>query len=144
MSSNAYSADLRPDPTLRRVVFVSGIVLGLVGLGVIVTLDTGLAGRGVLAAAWTLSVVRETRGLQRAWRTCHGIRVFPGGAVEILGPDDDASPGRLVGGGVLLGRLGWIRLQRHDGPVFAEPICGDRRRDRDWRRLHVIWRHFGA
>ncbi len=144
MSSNAFSADIRPDPSLRRLVLVSSVVLGCLGLGVIVTLDAGWLVRGIAGTLWLSTVGFECARLCRAWRNCRRVRVFPGGRVEMLGEDGEWSPGRLVGGGVLLGRLGWLRLRRDGGPVFAEPLRGDRRRHRDWRRLHVIWRHFGA
>ncbi len=126
------------------MVLLSSGVLGLAGVGAIATLDAGGLVRGILSAAWLLSVGIEGERLRRAWRQCRRIRVFPDGNVEILAADGDWSPGRLVGGGVLLSRFGWLRLRLDAGPVFAEPLRGDRRRHRDWRRLHVIWRHFGA
>ena len=144
MSSNAYSADIRPDPDLRRIVQGSAALLGIIGLAVIATLEAGPLVRAALCVAWLLGVGAECERLRRAWRCCRRIRVFAGGRVEILDANGDWSPGCLAGGGVLLGRLGWIRLCRDGGPVFAELVCGDRRRQRDWRRLHVIWRHFGA
>ena len=144
MSSNEYSADISPDPVLREVIAWSGAVLGLVGVGLIAMLPVQGPLCALLALAWGVSVLREIVIQQRAWARTARIRVSAGGDVSILGPDDEWRPAELVAGSILLRRFGWIRLRSAGEPAFGELLRGDCRGDRNWRRLHVIWRHFGA
>lgn len=144
MPSNAYSTEIRPDPLLRRIVLATGAVLGITGCLLIATLPISTAWRIAAVIAWSASSARELWLLYRAWQACLAIRISADGQVTILGEGDAWRPARLVSGGVLLSRLGWLRLQAAGGPVFAELVRGDRRTSPDWRRLHVIWRHFGA
>ena len=144
MSSNAYFAELRPDPALRRFVQRCAIALALVGAAVIAGLDLPLALRAGGIAAWTLIIGAELRTLRGGWSACNALRVYADGAVAVLGPDGAWSPGRLEPDGVLLRRWGWIRLRKGLGRSFAEPLGGASRRSREWRRLQVIWRHIGA
>ncbi|MCG8371389.1 MAG: hypothetical protein MJA32_12860 [Proteobacteria bacterium] len=129
---------------MRRLVLSSGAVLGIAGCLLVASFPTGWAWRAVASLAWCASVARELWLVHRAWQGCRKLRFSADGEVAILGAGGEWRPARLVSGGVLLSRLGWLRLQAAGGPVFAEFVRGERRRDRDWRRLHVIWRHFGA
>ena len=148
MSSNAYFAELRPDPALRRVVQHSAIALALVGVAVIAGLDVPLALRVCGIAAWTIVLGAQLHALRRGWSDCHALRVYPDGTVSVRGPDGAWLPGRLEPDGVLLRRWGWVRLRlgsaRGSGRPFAEPLRGTCRQSREWRRLQVIWRHIGA
>ena len=144
MSSNAFSAAICPDPVLRRVVIVSGIALGVVGVVLIATLPASIVLRIFAATAWCAMLARELWLLVNAWQDCRALRVSAGGDIAILNGNSEWRPGRLVSGGVLLSRIGWIRVQVVGGPVFAEFSRGRRRGSSGWRRLHVIWRHVGA
>ena len=144
MSSNAYFAELRPDPLLRRLVQWSGVAAALVGVAVIAGLEAPLALRLSGGAAWTAIVGAQLRALRHGWSSCGALRVHADGAVTVLGPDGEWSPGRLERDGVLLRRWGWIRLRTGSGRPFAEPLRGACRESREWRRLQVIWRHIGA
>ena len=128
---------------MRRAVFVSGIAFGVLGCGLIASLPMKATWQVLTGIAWSASVLRELQLLHRAWTNCRRVRMSADGACAILGRDGEWRPGRLVSGGVLLARIGWLRLQASGGPVFAELVHGERRTNRDWRRLHVIWRHIG-
>ena len=144
MSANEYAADIFPDPIRRQGVLWSGGVLGLLGTGLIAMLPVELPLRGLLGLVWGASVLREIVILRRAFARCLRFRVTSGNDVSLLGPDGEWRAAELARGGILLSRLGWIRLRAAAEPAFGELLTGDRRGDPDWRRLHVIWRHFGA
>ena len=144
MSSNVYSAVLEPDPLLRRVVLGSGASLGIAGIVLIVTLPFDAAARAAMLIPWCAFTIRELLVLYRAWRNCLAIRITADGGAAVLGADDEWRTAELISGSVLLSRLGWIRLRVAGGPCFGELLRGRRREDRDWRRLQVIWRHFGG
>ena len=129
---------------MRRLLVWSGAVLGMVGVGLIVTLPVQGPLRGLLALVWSASVLREILFLRHAWARCRRIRVAADGGVSLLDDDDEWRPAELLTGGILLRRIGWIRLRAAGEPAFGELLRGSRRDDRDWRRLHVIWRHIGA
>ena len=144
MSSNAYFAELRPDPALRlSVQWISGAI-GLVGLVVILGLAVPLALRLAGAALWIAVIAGQLIVLRRGWASCVALRVFADGSVKVLGPDGSWTSGRLEPDGVLLRRWGWIRLRADSGRSFAEPLRGSCRGSREWRRLQVAWRHIGA
>lgn len=143
MSSNAYSAEIYPDPSLRRLVFGLGAGLGLVGVLLVLTLPVDIGLRVIALLAWCTVTARELFVLRRAWRDCRAMRITPDGGAMVLGRDGEWRAGQLDAGSVLLSRVGWIRLRVGKEPCFGELVCGERRCGRGWRRLHVIWRHFG-
>lgn len=144
MPSNAYSAELRPDPCLRRLVLCSGAGLGLLGVVAILTLPWPPAWCAAAAVAWAGVVVWELAGLRSAWAECRALRIRADGSAAALGRDGRWRPVALLADGVLLRHCGWIRLRAGSGRVFAEPVRGACRDSHDWRRLQVIWRHVGA
>ena len=143
MSSNAYSAVIHPDAALRRLVLGVGVGLAVGGLVLITMLPVGAALRAATALLWCVATSRELFVLYRAWQDCRAMRFTADGDVTVLGTDGEWRTGELVPGSILLPRVGWIRLRVARGPRFAELLRGERRRDVNWRRLHVIWRHFG-
>lgn len=144
MSSNAYFAELRPDPALRRFVQWASGGVALAGAAVIAGLEAPFALRLGGTVLWLAILAWQLRALRRGWSNCTAFRVHADGAVAVLGPDGEWSPGRLEPDGVLLRRWGWIRLRAGSGPSFAEPLRGSCRASREWRRLQVVWRHIGA
>ncbi len=148
MSSNAYYAEISPDPVLRRIVLASGVLLALAGIPLIITLPVALSVRVAAVGAWLALAIAETIRGRRGWNTCHALRFFPDGAVAVLLPGPRWQPARLVSGGILLRKTGWIRLEvtlpNGRKQVIGELLRGDSRKSDDWRRFHVIWRHIGA
>lgn len=144
MSSTAYSAELKPDPRLRRLVAGSGLLLGVAGILVILQLPTDLWMRLAACIVWAGTSAREHRQLQRGWADCRALRFTANGELRVLGTDRIWRAARRESGSVLLRKFGWIRLRDHRGLVFGELLSGDDRESPDWRRLQVIWRHVGA
>jgi hypothetical protein len=144
VSSTAYSAELKPDPRLRRLVAGSGLLLGIAGLLVILHLPTDLWMRVLACIVWAGTSAREHGQLQRGWADCCALRFTANGDLTVLGADHTWRTARRETGSVLLRKVGWIRLRDHRGVVFAELLSGDDRTSPDWRRLQVIWRHVGA
>ena len=131
MPSTAYSAELRPDPVLRRFVLGTGAVLGLLGCIAVLTLPWPPLWRAIAAVTWAGSVSWELARLRLAWRDCMAFRLGGDGSAAALGRDGHWRPATLLADGVLVRRWGWIRLRSASGRVYAE-------------RLQVIWRHVGA
>lgn len=144
MSSNAYSAEIFPDPRLRRIVIGTGVLLGASGIFLLALLPVHAAVRVAAAMFWAAMVGRELRRLWRAWAACCAYRFTPGNGIFVRGPDRVWRPVQWLPGGILLRNIGWIRLRSDGMGVFAELLRGDGRSDPGWRRLQVIWRHVGA
>jgi hypothetical protein len=144
VSSTAYSAELKPDPRLRRLVAGSGWLLGIAGVLVIFNLPTDLWIRMAACVLWVGASIREHGQLQRGWDDCRALRFAANGEITVLGADQVWRTARRETGSVLLRTVGWIRLRDYRGVVFGELVSGDDRASPDWRRFQVIWRHVGA
>ena len=141
MSSTAFLAEIYPEAGLRRVVGVSGLILAALGMAAIALATVPIAVRLPACLAWGVYSGLELRSLRRGWRRCHGIRIEAGGDMEVRDACGTWRPARLANGSVLLRHYGWLRLVTLDGVHVQELLRGHCRRSRDWRRLHVIWRH---
>ncbi len=141
MSSTAYAAEIRPDRKLRCFVLATGFSVALLGtLAIVFATAPGWA-RIPAVVVWAVFSCRELVLLRRGWQRCRGVRLLANGDVEIRSGNGAWEQARLEDGSVLLRRFGWLRLSTNDGTGVQELICGCCRGDRDWRRLHVIWRH---
>ncbi len=140
-SSTAYSAEIAPDSCLRRIVLVSAIALALLGATAIGVATLPAWVRLLALPGWLAMSYLEIRALRYGWERAGRLRFRASGDVEIRGRDGNWGPARLLDGSVLLRRLGWLRLIADDGVRIHELVRGSCRSDRDWRRLHVIWRH---
>lgn len=144
MSSGKYSAEIRPEPTLRRVVLTSGIALAIAGQPLLCMLPLDLAAKMLACAAWGGWSVCEIARVIRSHRWGHGIRLAPGGAVAVLGTHGLWLRARLLPGSIVLRRLAWLRIDVEGKGAVFELVRGDCREGQDWRRLQVIWQHIGA
>ena len=141
MSSSVFVAEIRTSSALRCAVVTSGLLLTAVAVVCSAWLPVTTVGKGLLVATSAGFGIREIAGLRRAYMSYRYIRVWPGGSVELISASGTAIAAELLPGSVLLARLGWLRLRSMSGRRFAELVNGDARRSKDWRRLHVIWRH---
>ncbi len=141
MSSTAYVAVLATSKTLRRLVLSSGAILLVSGLACIASLPLDLAGRLVLVVVWVYVTGREIRVHRRAYMTFRYMSIDPHGNVSLYGHGGGATAANISAGSVLLQKLGWLRLRTLDGRCFGELMAGNCRKNKDWRRLQVIWRH---
>ena len=125
---------------MRCIVLATGTVAALLGVLAIGLATVPAWARFPALVFWVALSFREFVVLRRGWRRCHRVRFLANGGVEIR--DGGLwKPAGLADGSVLLRRLGWLRLVTDDGAVIHELVRGSCRADRDWRRLHVIWRH---
>ena len=144
MLSTKYSAEISPDPLLRKIVLLAGGLLGVAGCLLIVTLPLSTALRVLGVISWSLFTLRELLDLRGAWAGCIGLKFVANGEVGILDSDHEWHPVQLVSGSILLQSMGWLRLKTTGGNVFAELVRAEHQPSREWRHLQVIWRHIGA
>jgi len=123
-------------------------LLALAGVPLIIILPVEAILRAAAVILWLTLAAIELSRLRYAWHVCHALRFSADGTVFVLMPGQTWQPACLLSGGILLRRLGWIRLSvalpTGRKLVLGEFLRGDCREDADWRRLHVIWRHIGA
>ena len=142
MSSGEFAARLRASYSLRCLVLASGGLFTLAGLLIIFTWPIDPDWRVLLAIAWLAVGAWELAYLRRAYMTYRYIEVGSDGAVRLLRNDDTTVVAELLPGSVLLGHVGWLLLKTADGARTAELMYGNPRKNKDWRRFQVIWRHF--
>lgn len=144
MSLHAYSAELHPEPRLRRLVLGSGIALFIVGLLLISRLPVAAAYQSAIAVIWLGICTYEWLSLRRAYARSGILRIDAEGRIECRNGDGAWRAHGLRSGSIVLARFAWLRLAAADGLRYAELLCGDARESDDWRRFQVIWRHVGA
>ena len=144
MSYSKFSAELRPDVVLRRLVLISGVVLGAMGALMIVAMSLPAAALVAGSAVWLAVCAREIRTLRRGFAHCRALRFKSDGTLWLLDADGAWRAARLAPGSIVLRRLAWIRCVTSQGCQCAELLRGNCRQSEDWRRLQVIWRHVGG
>ncbi len=140
-SSTAYCAEIRPDVWLRRFVLATAILVALLGALAISLATVPIWVRLPALVAWIALSYCEIGALRRGWRRSCGVRLYADGSVDIRSDGGAWESAELADGSILLRRFGWLRLVAADGAPIHELVRGGCREDREWRRLHVIWRH---
>ncbi|MDJ0711990.1 MAG: hypothetical protein QNJ14_16495 [Woeseiaceae bacterium] len=141
MSSTEFSAEIYPETRLRHIVLITGLAVALAGAIAVLLATVPIWLKGPAFGAWTLLSWREVVARRRAWKRCSGIRFLGNGDIAVRDRAGGWAPARLDAGSLLLRRCGWLRIIADDGTGVYELVRGHCREDRDWRRLHVIWRH---
>lgn len=149
VSSSTYSACLYPEPLLRAVVLAAAVTAGLAGIAVItllppILLPLGVSFRWVAAVVWLAYSLLELWRLVRAYRIVASLAVAADRSVELVGRDGERIAARLQPSSLILPRLAWLRLKTDCGLRYGELLCGNSRKNKDWRRLQVIRRHVGV
>ena len=116
----------------------------IVGLILLLTLPIALPWRALGAAAWLATNTRQLVVIANGHKRCRRIRIEHNGAVTLQAEDGCWFPATFIPGSVVLANVAWLRFKAEDGQQFAELICQKSARNEGWRRLQVIWRHFGA
>ena len=142
--STSYSAEIRPDARLRRLVLLSGALLFLVGLAFLPLLAVSGPLQGLLAAGWTALCGFEWFAMRRGYAGSGLLRITAGGRIERQLPDGAWEPARLCTGSLVLARIAWLRIAAPGERPYAELVSAGSHASEDWRRLQVIWRHIGA
>lgn len=144
MLSGTFSAELRCDETLRRVVMLSGVAAVGLGVAVIVTLPLHASLKLLAVAGWLAAGGIEYYRMRRAYALFVSVRIDANGDAWLCDRAGNWRGAQLLSGSVLMRRYGWLRVASHDGIRYAEPLKGHCRKSPDWRRLQVVWRHVGA
>ena len=144
MSLNAYSTELHPEPCLRRLVLVVGMLLFLVGCLLLLLLPITIGAKAVLGSTWFMICGYEWSSNRFAYARGGTLRVDSGGGIERKSHDGHWQPAKLAAGSVVTSRFAWLRVSAGRGHRYGELFRGDVRENEDWRRFQVIWRHIGA
>ena len=119
----------------------SAIIVALLGALAISLATVSVWVRLPALVVWIALSYREIVALRRGWRRSCGVRLYADGRVDIRRDGAAWESAELADGSILLRRFGWLRLVASDGARIHELVRGSCREDREWRRLHVIWRH---
>ena len=144
MSSHAYSAELHPEPRLRRVVLACGILLFGIGLVLILQLPVATGYKSLIAVCWSAICAYEWISNSFAYARSGILRIDAEGRIERRSSSGSWQMHKLRSGSVVLPRLACLRLSAADGLRYVELFRGDICESDDWRRFQVIWRHVGA
>lgn len=139
MSSQRYFADLPANKAARSWVLASGALLIVCAGACAASLPYPWL--RLAAAAWVLIACRELFRLYRVYRRFVRIRLFADGSVELLAAGGQRHAGWLTAGSVALDRLAWLRVRHAGGGTSGDLLLGNGRKNEQWRRFRVIFRH---
>lgn len=144
MSSRVFVAELSPEPALRRVLAASALIGYLLGIATIGSLPVG--GRlGVLGAVvWSLLGAAQWFLISSAHTRFQKVRIYCDGTAELLDKDGEWHPATISKECIVLPTFAWLKLKPERGGTYCELVRGKSRRNEQWRRLQVIWRHLGT
>jgi hypothetical protein len=123
---------------------MAGLSATTFGLALVAAMPVAAHWRVVGAVLWLLLSTREMHCIARGFSRCQRLRIAQNGDAEVMTPDGGWVPATLCAGSIVLPRLAWLRLRADNGQHFAELLRCESPRNKDWRRLQVIWRHLGA
>lgn len=144
MSSTVFSIELKADPTLRLLVRTTGVAASILGFSLILTIPIDIAVRIGASVVWLFVSRRELRAIRAAYSRYRSLTLDHEGSVELVTGSGERQAAILLSSSIVLPGFAWLRLRSADGLCFGEFLRGDSTRDKQWRRLQVIWRHFGA
>ena len=144
MSSIKYSAELAPDPVLRRLVLISGALATVVGIVILAGLSLPWYWRVFGGLAWAFFSGRDLLHIASGHKGCEKLRLDNEGNVRLFSADGCCTAATIDGGSVVLPGLAWLRLRTDSGRRQAELLRRKTAGSNEWRRLQVIWRHLGA
>jgi hypothetical protein len=135
---------LIPDPTLRRLVLGTGILLAVVGVAAIGVLPVSPAMKLLLCASWCGMSVRELLHIANGYKACCRLQVDASGTVQVFDRQGACRRARIEAGSMVFWRIAWLRLRGPQGSRHSELLGCNVAKVHDWRRFQVIWRHLGA
>jgi len=144
VSSSTFLTELTPDPRLRLIVVLSGLVTTMLGLITIASLSSAVWLRLGAAVVWLSLSAWELLHIAKSYKHCRRIRLVADGSVAVQTPAGVWQQGRLRSGSVVLSGLAWLRIELANGDKIVELLRGNCRKNKQWRRLQVIWRHLGT
>ena len=144
MSSNAYFAELHPEPRLRVIVLLSGLMACLAGVLLALSLPLDALHRAFVVCGWLFLCGRQMANTWRGYALSGTLRIGGDASIEVRLVDGEWRTASLLSGSLVLPGVAWLRISVGSGPAYGELLTGNPRKNEDWRRLLVIWRHIGA
>jgi len=139
MSSTVFEVVLRPDPTLRRVVFWSGVVLSSTGIILIALLQVSPFWRVIFSSIWLADCWRELGNLGTGAARMRSLVLDSRGFVAAIDRDGDRDELALLTGSMVLPGLAWIRVRFSSGKCHAELFTQQCAGPETWHRLQLLW-----
>ena len=143
MSSSKYSAEIRLDRRLRRVVLISGVVLALTGGGLVLLLPIGIPAKLAALLAWIGWSARELLTHRRVYGRWSALELSADGESRLFGCEECCAA-TVLPGSIVLPELAWLRIRAENGDVWGELVAGNHRQCKEWRRFQVIFRHLNT
>ena len=140
MSSTEFSAELRPDDTLRKTVLLSGAIAAIAGLFLIMHMPLIALPRVISSAVWLVWCGIETSALTKVWPDVSRIGVNSAGEVWVIDAAGQRVTATLLRGSIVIRRLAWLRIRLEDGRKYAELVSGNAVEDYQWHRFQLIWK----
>jgi len=140
MLSTEFSAELRPDNTLRKVVLLSGAIAAIAGLSLIMHMPLSVIHRVISCALWLVWCGIETSALTKVWPNVSRIGVNSAGKVWVTDAAGQRVRATLLRGSIVIRRLAWLRMRLEDGRKYAELVSGNAVEDYQWHRFQLIWK----
>ncbi len=144
MSSNAYFAELHPEPRLRAIVLLSGLIACLAGFLVVLLMPLGALHRVLIVCGWAFFCGRDMARTWRGYALGGALRISGDACIEVRMAGGEWRAAALLPGSLVLPGVAWLRISVAGGGAYGELLTGNPRKNKDWRRLLVIWRHIGA
>ena len=139
MSSTVFEVVLRPDPALRLLVQLTGIVLLMAGIFLVVLLPVAPFWRFVLSAIWVADCLRELRNLRLGRARVRSIVLDSRGLVAGIDCVGDRHELTLQTGCMVLPKLAWLRVKSSAGICHGELFTRRYAGAQTWHRLQLLW-----
>jgi hypothetical protein len=129
---------------LRVIVLLSGLIACLAGVLLALSLPLRALDRALIVCAWLFLCGREIARTWRGYALVGTLRISGDARIEVRLVGGEWRTASLLSGSLVLPRVAWLRISVGAGPAYGELLTGNPRKNKDWRRLLVIWRHIGA
>ena len=140
MSSPKFEVKLRPDPGIRRVVLLAGLLAMLAGFVLIVLLNAPLPWRLAAAIIWISDCLWGLWALIQGARQVAWLRLDSLGQLQIADAAGTSRPARLLTGSLVLQNVAWLRFRLPDGHCYAELLLAAKVESGAWHCLQLIWK----
>lgn len=129
---------------MRRALAASALLAYLLGLVTIFSLpiDNRLGALG--AAVWSIQAGIQWHLISSAHKRFRGLRIHCDGAAELLDKDGEWHSAIICKECIVLSTFAWLKLKPAQGRTYFELVRGNSLKNKQWRRLQVIWRHLGT
>lgn len=123
---------------------LSGLIACLAGVLLALSLPLGALERALIVCGWLFLGGREMAQTWRGYALGGALRISRDARIEVRVVGGEWRTASLLSGSLVLPGVAWLRISVGAGPVYGELLTGNPRKNKDWRRLLVIWRHIGA